>query len=119
MSKEFLKFRKRLPHCSFIIIEAMMCRPRNFKPLPRLRCLVKSRLAHELRGSFRPDYEQYGTRRDVFDSSVAVEVHEARKISKDEHAARGVVLCSWSPVIVIGFLYDLGCAFRNLFWDAV
>src|SRR5260370_23657269 len=97
----------------------MMCRPRNFKPLLWLRCLFISSLAHENRGSFRPDYEQYRARRDVFDSSVVVEVHEARKISKDEHAARGVVLRSWSPVIVIGFLYDLGCAFRNLFRDAV
>jgi hypothetical protein len=92
-----------------------MCRPRNFKPLLWLRCLFISSLAHENRGSFRPDYEQYRTRRDVFDSRVVVEIHEPRKISKYEHAARGVVLRSWSPVIVIGFLYDLGCAFRNLF----
>lgn len=92
-----------------------MRRPRNFKPLLWLRRLFISSLAHENRGSFRPDYEQYRTRRDVFDSRVVVEIHEPRKVSKDEHAARGVVLRSGSPVIVIGFLYDLGCAFRNLF----
>src|ERR1700722_17643065 len=97
----------------------MMCRPRDFKPLLGLRCLFISSLAHENRGSFRPDYEQYRTRHDVFDLRIVVKIHEPRKISKDEHAARGVVLRSWSPVIVIGFLYDLGCAFRNLFRDAV
>ena len=95
-----------------------MRRPRNFKPLLWLRRLFISSLAHENRGSFRPDYEQYRTRRDVFDSRVVVEIHEPRKVSKDEHAARGVVLRSGSPVIVIGFLYDLGCAFRNLFRSA-
>src|SRR6202011_5630639 len=97
----------------------MMRRPRNFKPFLWLRRLFISSLAHENRGSFRPDYEQYRTRRDVFDSRVVVEIHEPRKVSKDEHAARGVVLRSGSPVIVIGFLYDLACAFRNLFRDAV
>src|SRR6201981_1826448 len=97
----------------------MMCCPRNFNPLLWLRCLFISSLAQENRGRFRPDDKQYRTRRDVFDLRVVVEIHEPCKVSKDEHAARGVVLRSWSPVIVIGFLYDLGCAFRNLFRDAV
>ena len=96
-----------------------MRRPRDFKPLLRLRRLVKSSLAHELRGSFRPDYEHYRTRGDLFDVPIVVEIHQPCKISKYEHAPRGVVLCSRSPVVVIGFLYDLGCPFRNLFGDAV
>jgi len=113
--KEFFKFRNRLPYLSFIITEAMMCRPRSFKPLLWLRCLFISSLAHEDGSGSYSDDEQYRTRRDLLDSRVLVEIHEPRKISKDEHTARGVVLRSRSPVIVIGFLYDPGRIFRNLF----
>ena len=94
-----------------------MRRSWNFKPLLWLLCFVISCLTHEKRVSFRPDYEQYRTRRNIFYLRIVVKIHEPCHICKDEHAARVMMLSSWSFVIIIGLLYNAWCTFCNLIWD--